>query len=120
MPWIAVKINPFIENLFAQPRLATWTRIRAAAFIDTASIEAQPDEIFRRLGLKDYRVDAGVESAGIFSIAFCDEKHGVIVGGDYRKPDATRATTAVTDDGGKTWKLVDKRLPYRSGVARAR
>jgi photosystem II stability/assembly factor-like uncharacterized protein/N-acetylmuramoyl-L-alanine amidase len=63
---------------------------------------------------------AGVESAGIFSIAFRDEKHGVIVGGDYRKPDATRATTAVTDDGGKTWKLVDKPLPYRSGVAWAK
>ena len=31
-------------------------------------------------------------SAGIFSIAFRDRDHGVIVGGDYRKPDDTTAT----------------------------
>ncbi len=60
---------------------------------------------------------AGVESAGVFSIAFRDQKHGVIVGGDYRKPDDTHATVATTSDGGKTWALVDKALPYRSGVA---
>src|SRR5204863_4666693 len=29
---------------------------------------------------------AGVESAGCFSIALRDPAHGVIVGGDYRKP----------------------------------
>ena len=32
-------------------------------------------------------VKAGTASAGIFSIAFRDRDHGVIVGGDYRKPD---------------------------------
>ena len=48
---------------------------------------------------------AGIESAGVFSIAFRDRDHGVIVGGDYRKPDGTEATGAVTADGGKTWKL---------------
>jgi photosystem II stability/assembly factor-like uncharacterized protein len=63
---------------------------------------------------------AGVESAGIFSIAFRDRQHGVIVGGDYRKPDDTRATAAVTGDGGKTWTVVAKPLPFRSGVAHAR
>ena len=30
---------------------------------------------------------AGVESAGVFSIAFRDRTHGVVVGGDYRKPE---------------------------------
>ena len=29
---------------------------------------------------------AGSESAGVFSIAFRDREHGLIVGGDYRKP----------------------------------
>jgi photosystem II stability/assembly factor-like uncharacterized protein len=65
-------------------------------------------------------VMAGVESAGIFSIAFRDRDHGVIVGGDYRKPAEVGATAAVTADGGKTWTLVDKQLPYRSCVARAK
>ena len=60
---------------------------------------------------------AGAESAGIFSIAFRDKQHGMIVGGDYRKPDDTRATAATTSDEGKTWMLIDKQLPFRSAVA---
>jgi photosystem II stability/assembly factor-like uncharacterized protein len=60
---------------------------------------------------------AGIESAGVFSIAFRDRNHGIIVGGDYRKPDDTVATGAVTTDGGKTWKLIEKPLPFRSAVA---
>jgi photosystem II stability/assembly factor-like uncharacterized protein len=63
---------------------------------------------------------AGIESAGIFSIAFRDQLHGMIVGGDYRKPSETGATAAVTSDGGKTWTLLDKSLPFRSGVAWAK
>jgi photosystem II stability/assembly factor-like uncharacterized protein len=63
---------------------------------------------------------AGVESGGAFSIAFRDRDHGMIVGGDYRKPDATEATAAVTDDGGKTWKAIEKPLPFRSAVAWAK
>jgi len=63
---------------------------------------------------------AGIESAGVFSIAFRDRDHGVIVGGDYRKPDATEATGAITTDGGKTWKPIEKPLPFRSCVAWAK
>jgi len=60
---------------------------------------------------------AGAESAGIFSIAFRDKLHGMIVGGDYRKPNDVGATAATTSDGGKTWTLLDKRLPFRSAVS---
>jgi photosystem II stability/assembly factor-like uncharacterized protein len=63
---------------------------------------------------------AGAESAGIFSIAFRDKDHGMIVGGDYRKSKDTGATAATTSDGGKTWTLLDKRLPYRSAVSWAK
>jgi photosystem II stability/assembly factor-like uncharacterized protein len=63
---------------------------------------------------------AGTESAGAFSIAFRDRDHGVLVGGDYRKPDDTGATGAITSDGGKTWAPIDKPLPFRSGVAWAK
>jgi photosystem II stability/assembly factor-like uncharacterized protein len=63
---------------------------------------------------------AGIESAGIFSIAFRDRNHGVIVGGDYRKSDDTIATVAITGDGGKTWTSIEKPLPFRSGVAWAK
>ena len=63
---------------------------------------------------------AGIESAGAFSIAFRDRDHGAIVGGDYRKPEGTTTTGAVTRDGGKTWTLLEKTLPFRSGVAWAK
>ena len=68
----------------------------------------------------DTPIIARAASAGIFSIAFRDKKNGIIVGGDYRKPSDEGATAAVTADGGKTWKLLDKRLPYRSAVAWAK
>jgi photosystem II stability/assembly factor-like uncharacterized protein len=63
---------------------------------------------------------AGTESAGIFSIAFRDRNHGMIVGGDYRKPNDTGASAANTTDAGKTWTLIEKPLPFRSGVAWAK
>jgi photosystem II stability/assembly factor-like uncharacterized protein len=47
----------------------------------------------------------GAESAGIFSIAFRDHKHGVIVGGDYKLPTQGGANIAFTSDGGRTWHL---------------
>lgn len=60
---------------------------------------------------------AGKESAGIFSIAFKDSNTGIIVGGDYQKPNDINRTAAITSDGGKTWKLIENPLPFRSGVA---
>jgi photosystem II stability/assembly factor-like uncharacterized protein len=65
-------------------------------------------------------MSAGVESAGIFSISFRDAKNGVIVGGDYKTPDAYGRAAAVTEDGGKTWTPADTSLPFLSGVARAK
>jgi photosystem II stability/assembly factor-like uncharacterized protein len=56
-------------------------------------------------------------SAGIFSIAFRDDKHGIVVGGDYRKEGEAFDNAAVTDDGGVTWKLVRGLAGYRSAVA---
>jgi photosystem II stability/assembly factor-like uncharacterized protein len=47
----------------------------------------------------------GSESSGIFSIAFRDPLHGVVVGGDYKHPDQDGPSLAFTSDGGKTWKL---------------
>ena len=47
----------------------------------------------------------GPESAGIFSIAFRDARHGVIAGGDYKHPNGDGPNLAFTEDGGKTWTL---------------
>ena len=56
-------------------------------------------------------------SAGIFSIAFRDAKHGVVAGGDYQKEQETVDNLAVTSDGGATWKLVKGLTGFRSVVA---
>ncbi len=58
------------------------------------------------------------ESAGIFSIAFRDPKHGIVVGGDYRKEAEAVNNAAVTSDGGVTWTAVSGLGGFRSAVAR--
>jgi photosystem II stability/assembly factor-like uncharacterized protein len=64
----------------------------------------------------DTPLDAG-PSAGIFSIAFRDEKHGVIVGGDYRKETEANHNLAFTSDGGITWTAGVGLSGFRSVVA---
>ncbi len=45
-------------------------------------------------------------SSGIYSIAFRDDRHGVVVGGDYNKETEAVENAAFTSDGGATWTLV--------------
>jgi photosystem II stability/assembly factor-like uncharacterized protein len=61
----------------------------------------------------------GGDSAGIFSIAFRDAQHGVIVGGDYKKEREAVDNVAITSDGGATWTLVREHGlgGFRSAVA---
>lgn len=47
----------------------------------------------------------GPDSAGIFSIAFRDPLHGVIAGGDYKRPKDDGPNLAFTSNGGQTWTL---------------
>ena len=60
----------------------------------------------------------GNASSGIFSIAFRDEKNGVVAGGDYKLPEMTGPNLAATADGGATWKLLElSPQPFFSAVA---
>ncbi|HJN11416.1 MAG: hypothetical protein QGG09_19210 [Pirellulaceae bacterium] len=63
----------------------------------------------------------GTESAGIFSIFFIDQKHGIAVGGDYKNPNGTSDVVSLTHDGAKTWSRPDNHglRGYRSCVAGA-
>jgi len=56
-------------------------------------------------------------SAGIYSLAFRDPRHGLAVGGDYAVPEAAPDAAATTRDGGRTWTTA-KAEPgeYRSGA----
>jgi photosystem II stability/assembly factor-like uncharacterized protein len=60
---------------------------------------------------------AGSASAGIFSVAFRDGRHGMIVGGDYRQEREAVRNAAATADGGVTWTPVSGLTGFRSVVA---
>ena len=55
---------------------------------------------------------------GIYSVDFYNENIGIIMGGDFSKPNENKANKAITNDGGKTWTLVaDGDVPnYKSAV----
>lgn len=66
----------------------------------------------------DLPLHGGAEASGAFSVAFRDLKHGVVVGGDYKKPDDATRTAAWTNDGGRHWTAATKPPHgYRSAVA---
>jgi photosystem II stability/assembly factor-like uncharacterized protein len=56
-------------------------------------------------------------SAGIFSIAFRNAFHGLVVGGDYRQERAAIDNAAITTDGGASWSIVRGLGGFRSAVA---
>jgi photosystem II stability/assembly factor-like uncharacterized protein len=56
-------------------------------------------------------------SAGIFSVAFRDRNHGIVVGGDYANESEAVDNLAVTSDGGATWSLIKGLSGFRSAVA---
>jgi len=57
------------------------------------------------------------QSSGIFSVAFRDAQHGVVVGGDYQKEKEAVDNLAISSDGGATWTLVKGLSGFRSVVA---
>lgn len=65
----------------------------------------------------DSPITKGTSGSGIFSIAMRDANNGVIVGGNYEKPDEAKDNLAFTSDGGRTWKPGTGLTGYRSGVA---
>jgi hypothetical protein len=65
----------------------------------------------------DTPITRGTPGSGIFSIAMFDSKNGVIVGGNYEKPNEAKDNLAFTNDGGQTWNLGTGLSGYRSAVA---
>ncbi len=59
----------------------------------------------------------GRPSEGGFGVAFVDERRGVVVGGDYERPERTAGTLAFSEDGGRSWRLPEAQAGgYRSGA----
>lgn len=66
----------------------------------------------------DTPIVSGESMTGIYSIAFYDEKNGIVFGGDWNNKKKNTGNKAITKDGGKTWRLVSngKNPGYRSCV----
>ena len=58
----------------------------------------------------------GTAGSGIFSIAMADDKNGLVVGGNYEKPEAAENTLAYTSNGGSIWASRQGLSGYRSAV----
>ncbi|HEX8247593.1 MAG TPA: hypothetical protein VF599_05370 [Pyrinomonadaceae bacterium] len=67
--------------------------------------------------VSDTPIVRGTAGSGIFSIAMFDGRNGVIVGGNYEKPNEMTGNLAFTNDGGKTWAPGKGLSGYRSGAA---
>ena len=48
-------------------------------------------------------ITQGTASTGIFSISFLDDKHGIVVGGDYMNDQLNDNNILITNDGGESW-----------------
>jgi len=61
----------------------------------------------------------GQDSTGIFSVAFKNDREGIIVGGNYKEPDQNKNIAAFSIDGGVTWQSAET-MPqgFRSCVQR--
>ncbi|MCB9082145.1 MAG: oxidoreductase [Lewinellaceae bacterium] len=66
----------------------------------------------------DTPIQEGGQMTGIYSVAFWDDRHGIIFGGNWNEKEDKVQNKAVTTDGGRTWQLVaDGQEPgYRSCV----
>ena len=82
-------------------RASVWRRLRSAGWWDR---QATP-------------IRSGATSTGIFSICMTDDNHGVIIGGDYEKPERATRNVAFTNDGGKTWRAHSaQKMPHKACV----
>jgi photosystem II stability/assembly factor-like uncharacterized protein len=61
-------------------------------------------------------VAKGTSGSGVFSIAMAGEKFGVVVGGNYEKPEVSENTLAVTHTASSVWAGRSGLSGYRSGV----
>ena len=107
------------EAAFAASGTCLITQGKNNAFLVTGGNDAR---VFRSTDrgktwlVADTPIVKGTAGSGIFSIAMLNEKDGVIVGGNYEKPDEHTDNLAFTKDGGKSWGLGTGLNGYRSSV----
>lgn len=89
-------------------------------FIGTGGSRAQllfSNDYGNKWSALDCPIVQGSASQGIFSMAFSDSDHAVVVGGDYQQDTLKKDVVFLTTDGGETWNApVIGTQGYRSGV----
>ena len=106
--------DPVWRYQWLTTQTADHSYVHREALEDTPACEPCRQEILR----VETPMSQGSSSAGIFSLAFRDDRFGLAVGGDYQKSTATIKTAAYSTDAGKSWTL--SQTPphgYRSSVA---
>jgi uncharacterized protein YfaT (DUF1175 family) len=108
------------EGAFAASGTCITVRGKSEAWFGTGGVNLA--RVFHTTdGGKSWTVSAAplagaAQSAGIFSLLFADARHGVAVGGDYRKPADSARSVALSSDGGKTWRAGTIPGGFRSAV----
>jgi len=108
------------EAAFAASGTCLITQGKTNAFLVTGGSAAR---VFRSTDrgtswtVADTPIIHGTSGSGIFAIAMFNDKIGVIVGGNYERPEESRDSLAFTNDGGKTWRPASGLHGYRSAVA---
>ena len=108
------------EAAFAASGTCLITHGRNNAFLVSGGSDArvfQSADRGKTWQVSDTPITSGTPGSGIFSIAMSDEKNGVIVGGNYEKPNEANENLAFTTIGGETWELGKGLTGYRSSVA---
>lgn len=107
------------EAAFAASGTCLLTRGKSDVFLVSGGQDAR---VFRSVNrgetwsVADTPIVKGTAGSGIFSIAMFGKTRGVIVGGNYEKPEEINNNLALTNDGGLNWTLGKGLSGYRSGV----
>ncbi len=108
------------EAAFAASGTCLITNGKSDVFLVSGGAEAR---VFRSNNrginwlVSDTPIIKGTAGSGIFSIAMFDKMRGIIVGGNYEKPNEINNNLAFTNDGGASWILGKGLSGYRSGAA---
>jgi photosystem II stability/assembly factor-like uncharacterized protein len=115
---LAVGLYPHRDPVWSYQWIATQTPNHSYVHRESTE-ETMTCEPCRMESLRiETPMSQGTSSAGIFSLAFREDRFGVAVGGDYQKPQATIKTAIYSNDAGKTWILAQTPpRGYRSAVA---
>ncbi len=107
------------EAAFAASGTCLMTHGKTGAFLVSGGNDARvfrSNDRGKTWAVSDTPIVKGTAGSGIFSIAMYNANKGVIVGGNYEKPNEAANNLAFTNDAGKSWKAAGGLSGYRSGV----